>query len=120
MSSGLSLVLQADSTSFRLRDFTESFTREPGLKRSVDKIFEIVVYALFSTLLEVLDVRIEVHIDNINTTILKEFRISRKRFSDYLKKHRRGIRKRKFIGQVLPMQQTEDLICGRTLGSLSR
>ena len=32
-----------------------------------------VVYALFSTLLEVLDVKIGVHIDNINTTILREF-----------------------------------------------
>ena len=73
VSSGLSMVLQADSTSFRLKDFTESFTRSPGLARSIDKIFEIVVYALFSTLLEVLDVRIGVHIDNINTTLLKEF-----------------------------------------------
>ena len=73
MSSGLSYVLDSDSTSFRLKDFTESFTRSPGLKRSVDKIFEIVVYALFSTLLEVLDVKIGVHVDNINTTILKEF-----------------------------------------------
>lgn len=73
VSSGLSIVLQADSSSFRLKDFTERFTRSPGLARSVDKIFEIVVYALFSTLLEVLDVKIGVHIDNINTTILKEF-----------------------------------------------
>lgn len=73
MLSGLSLVLQADSTTFQLKDFIESFTRSPGLARSVDKIFEIVVYALFSTLLEALDVKIGVHIDNINTTILKEF-----------------------------------------------
>lgn len=73
MSSGLSLVLQSDITSFRLKDFIEGFTHEPGLARSIDKIFEIVVYALFSTLLEVLDVKIGVHIDNINTTLLKEF-----------------------------------------------
>ena len=73
MSSGLSLVLQSDITSFRLQDFIEGFTHEPGLARSIDKIFEIVVYALFSTLLEVLNVKIGVHIDNINTTLLKEF-----------------------------------------------
>lgn len=73
MSLGLSVVLQADSTSFALRNFIDSFTRDPGLSRSVDKIFEIVVYALFSTLLEVLDVKIGVHINNINTTILSEF-----------------------------------------------
>ena len=73
VSSGLSIVSQADSSSFRLTDFTERFRRTPGLARSVDKIFEIVVYALFSTLLEVLDVKIGVRIDNINTTLLKEF-----------------------------------------------
>ena len=73
MSSGLSIVLQADSNSFALRDFIDSFTRDPGLSRSVDKIFEIVVYALFSTLLEVLEVKIGVQINNINNTILSEF-----------------------------------------------
>ena len=73
MLSGLSVVLQADSNSFVLRSFIDSFTRHPGLSRSVDKIFEIVVYALFSTLLEVLDVKIGVRIDAINNTILSEF-----------------------------------------------
>ena len=73
MSSGLSSVLQADRNSFALRNFIDSFTRAPGLSRSVDKIFEIVVYALFSTLLEVLDVKIGVRIENINNTILSEF-----------------------------------------------
>ena len=73
MSSGLSSVLQADRNSFTLRNFIDSFTRDPGLSRSVDKIFEIVVYALFSTLLEMLDVKIGVRIDNINDTIFSEF-----------------------------------------------
>ena len=73
MSSGLSAVLQADNHSFTLRGFIDSFTRTPGLSRSVDKIFEIVVYALFSTLLEVLEVKIGVQINNINTTVLSEF-----------------------------------------------
>ena len=73
MSSGLSVVLQRDSNSFVLRDFIEGFTRNPGLSRSIDKIFEIVVYALFSTLLEVLEVKVGVRIDNINDTILSEF-----------------------------------------------
>ena len=73
MSSGLSVVLQSDSRSFVLKNFIESFTRSPGLSRSVDKIFEIVVYALFSTLLEMLEVKIGVQIGNINNTILSEF-----------------------------------------------
>ena len=73
MSTGLSAVLQGDTNSFVLRNFIDGFTRSPGLSRSVDKIFEIVVYALFSTLLEVLDVKIGVQINNINDTILSEF-----------------------------------------------
>ena len=73
MSSGLSIVLQSDRNSFALRSFIDSFTRDPGLSRSIDKIFEIVVYALFSTLLEALEVKIGVRIENINNTILSEF-----------------------------------------------
>ena len=73
MSSGLSVVLHADSNSFALRNFIDSFTRDPGLSRSIDKIFEIVVYALFSTLLEVLEVKVGMRIDNINDAILSEF-----------------------------------------------
>ena len=73
MSSGLSSVLESDSKSFALRSFIDSFTRTPGLSRSIDKIFEIVVYALFSTLLEVLEVKIGVRIGNIHNTILSEF-----------------------------------------------
>ena len=79
MSSGLSVVLQSDNNSFELRGFIDSFTWDPGLSRSVDKIFEIIVYALFSTLLEALDVKIGVRIDNINNTVLSEF-------SDFTKK----------------------------------
>ena len=73
MSSGLFVVLQSDRNSFDLRSFIDSFTRDPGLSRSIDKIFEIVVYALFSTLLEVLEVKIGARIENINNTILSEF-----------------------------------------------
>lgn len=73
MAMGLSAVLQGDTNSFVLRNFINSFTRSPGLARSIDKIFEIVVYALFSTLLEVLEVKVGMRIDNINRTILSEF-----------------------------------------------
>ncbi len=73
MSSGLALVSQSDKTNFILKDFIEVFSRDPGLSRSVDKIFEIVVYALFSTLLEALEVRIGVSIENVENTIFQEF-----------------------------------------------
>ena len=73
MSSGLALVSQSDKTNFVLKDFIEVFSRDPGLSRSVDKVFEIVVYALFSTLLEALEVKIGVRIGNIENTIFREF-----------------------------------------------
>ena len=73
MSAGLDLVSQLGKTDFVLRDFIKVFRRDPGLSRSVDKIFEIVVYALFSVLLESLEVKIGVKIENIENTILQEF-----------------------------------------------
>ncbi len=73
MSAGLSYVLKSGRKSFVLSNFVEQFTRNPGLSRSIDKIYEIVVYALFSTLLEVLEVNIGVRINNINNAILSEF-----------------------------------------------
>ncbi len=73
MSAALSYVIQTDCKSFTLRNFINNFTRNPGLARSIDKIYEMVVYALFSTLLEVLKVNSGVRIDNINNTILSEF-----------------------------------------------
>lgn len=73
MSTGLDLVGQLGKTDFILQDFIEVFRRDPGLSRSVDKIFEIVVYALFSVLLESLEVKIGIKIENIENTILQEF-----------------------------------------------
>ncbi|MYI93509.1 HaeII family restriction endonuclease, partial [Candidatus Poribacteria bacterium] len=73
MSAALSYVLKTDSKSFALRNFINNFTQNPGLARSIDKIYEMVVYALFSTLLEILKVNAGVRIDNINNTILNEF-----------------------------------------------
>ena len=71
--SGLAVVSQSDKNKFDLRKFIDGFRRTPGLARSVDKIFEIVVYALFSTLLEALEVKIGVKIENIQSTILRTF-----------------------------------------------
>ena len=78
MAGGLALVSQSDKTNFVLTDFIEIFSRDSGLKRSVDKIYEIVVYALFSTLLDALEVKIGVSIGNIENTIFQD-RTSRKK-----------------------------------------
>jgi hypothetical protein len=46
---------------FDLKEFLDLFWMEPGLRRSIDKIYEIVVYALFSAIVEELEVSIEVN-----------------------------------------------------------
>jgi HaeII restriction endonuclease. len=59
---------------FKLKDLLDSFWKEPGLKRSIDKVYEIVVYALFSVLIEALEVSIEVGYNyNEKGELLKEF-----------------------------------------------
>ena len=73
MSSGLSYSNIHDKSTFQLNEFLELFWREPGLRRSIDKIYEIVVYALFSALVEVLEVSVEVSMNPNKSEILKEF-----------------------------------------------
>ena len=59
-------------TSFFLLCFT-LFWNEPGLKRSLDKTYEIVVYALFSTLVDALNFQVEIYVDEKNFVMLSEF-----------------------------------------------
>ena len=58
---------------FILADFMGQFWNEPGLKRSVDKIFEIVVYSLFEVLVTNLDVKIDVYFSSEKLDIINEF-----------------------------------------------
>lgn len=46
----LSYCRDSNKNNFSVINFINSFWNEPGLKRSLDKIYEIVVYALFSAL----------------------------------------------------------------------
>lgn len=73
LSDALQYCLDADPETFDVKAFIDSFWHEPGLKRSLDKIYEIVVYALFTTLVDVLDIKVEVSVDALNYNVLKEF-----------------------------------------------
>ncbi len=73
MSSGLAYCNTHDKTNFQLNEFLDLFWREPGLRRSIDKIYEIVVYALFFALVEALEVSVEVSMNPAKADILKEF-----------------------------------------------
>jgi len=60
-------------SSFSFDRFVGSFEKSPGLKRSVDKIYEISVYALFSTIIRALNLQITLRILNPDKEILSEF-----------------------------------------------
>ncbi len=58
---------------FNLRDFLSVFRENPGLKRSIDKAYEITVYALFSALVKTLKVEVTLSIKNMDKNILTDF-----------------------------------------------
>jgi type II restriction enzyme len=73
MAQALDYALEATIESFDVKVFIDSFRHEAGLKRSIDKIYEIVVYALFSTIVNALDLQVEISIDIDKKEILTEF-----------------------------------------------
>lgn len=58
---------------FELKEFLNLFWNEPGLRRSIDKIYEIIVYALFSALVDSISVKIKIFYDTSKNDILLEF-----------------------------------------------
>ncbi|GHT53630.1 type II restriction endonuclease HaeII [Bacteroidia bacterium] len=73
MSSGLNYCQHHTPKTFQLDDFLSLFWNEPGLKRSIDKIYEIVVYSLFSAIVDALEVSISVCYNENKKAILQEF-----------------------------------------------
>ena len=74
LSDALATCSVSTKENFVVKDFIDSFRKEPGLKRSLDKVYEIIVYALFSTLVESLDLKVEVFVDSDKLDILSEFK----------------------------------------------
>lgn len=73
LTTALSYANEHSKDSFSLREFIDLFWLEPGLKRSLDKIYEIVVYALFSTLTYELGVQVELSVGDDKMDLLNEF-----------------------------------------------
>lgn len=65
--------LNSNRETFKLEQFLEQFWEQPGLKRSLDKVFEIVVYALFEALTTAIEVKIDIYFDPSRIEILHEF-----------------------------------------------
>ncbi len=73
MTTALNYCRDAKIDTFDLSKFIALFWEEAGLKRSIDKIYEIIVYSLFSVLVEELGVEIEVSFNPDKIGVLKEF-----------------------------------------------
>jgi type II restriction enzyme len=73
VSTGLDYCVIHDKTDFKLDEFLAIFWHEAGLRRSIDKVYEIIVYALFAVLVEALEVSVEVSMNPDKTDILREF-----------------------------------------------
>ena len=73
LSKALNYCLSATKETFKVKEFIDSFWNEPGLKRSIDKIYEIVVYSLFNTIVDSLELKVEVSINTEKKYLLEEF-----------------------------------------------
>ena len=73
MSMALNYARNSSTSSFNLKEFIDLFWNEPGLRRSLDKIYEIIVYSLFSAIVDELDVNIKVSFNPSKIDVLKEF-----------------------------------------------
>lgn len=66
-------IKQSTPDSFNLEELLKFFVSSAGLKRSVDKMYEIVVYALFSTIVRALQAEVVMEIGNKDEAVLKDF-----------------------------------------------
>lgn len=73
LSSALEYCTQATRENFKVEEFIGLFWNEAGLRRSIDKLYEIIVYSLFSTLVEALNLKVEISVAEEALPLLKEF-----------------------------------------------
>lgn len=66
-------ILQKDRKTFRLDEFLDLFRRDKKMKRSIDKAYEIVVYALFNALVRELKISVTIQADKSQSALLKDF-----------------------------------------------
>lgn len=62
-----------DISNFNVKELIDLFEKEPGLKRSIDKVYEIVVYALFSVLAEATELSVNLTFRQEKIDLLTEF-----------------------------------------------
>lgn len=60
---------------FSLKNLIGLFHVEPGLKRSIDKMYEILVYALFKTIIRYLKAQVILELENNDEKVLEDFQV---------------------------------------------
>lgn len=65
---------KAETDNFDLEEMVNWFTEERGLKKSVDKVYEIAVHALFTAIVQELKVIVSLEIENPKPEILADFK----------------------------------------------
>lgn len=73
MVAALNYCYQHDETDFKVKELLNIFYNTKELRRSIDKIYEIIVYALFSALVNCLNVQITLRCDQTKLDLLREF-----------------------------------------------
>ena len=66
-------IKKSTADNFSLKELVSLFQTIPGLRRSVDKMYEILIYALFSSIVRTLKARITLDIGNTDKEILSDF-----------------------------------------------
>jgi len=69
----MNYLLEVKPEDFDVSKVVSYFINTPGLKRSLDKVYEIIVYSLFITLIDALDFRISLSINPDKKELLAEF-----------------------------------------------
>jgi hypothetical protein len=73
LASAVNYARDMDRDNFDLEEFVGMFWNEPGLRRSIDKVYEVIVYALFQVLVERMEVFVSVRINEDRIDLLREF-----------------------------------------------
>lgn len=69
----LNICLRTTYHEFKVKSLIDSFWAVPGLRRSLDKIYEIIVYSLFSVLVEKMQLKVEISVGEVHAALLQEF-----------------------------------------------
>lgn len=65
---------KATTETFKLEEMVNWFTTERGLKKSIDKVYEIAVHALFTAIVQELKAEISLEIKNPKPEVLSDFK----------------------------------------------